>query len=88
MKLKIVQIGDETTNGNTIVKLQSKLETKTALGVMRKSITYYMAIKVDTLTVKLDDDVDIEIDDFTVTERPFDNPDTGEEMMLKWLSLK
>lgn len=88
MELTIAQIGDVTSNGNEIVKLQHRVEIETPLGVSRQSETYYMAVKAGTVKVKVDDKVDLNISDFRVTERPFTLPDTGEEVMLKWLSLK
>jgi hypothetical protein len=87
MDFTIVQIGDVTENGNNIVKMQRKLETTTVLGTMRKSETYYAAVKTEEVDVKVDDVINLDPSDFTVIERPFTTPD-GEEIMLKWLSLK
>ena len=88
MDFKIVQIGDVTSNDNNIVKMQHKVETDTPLGVVRKSETYYMAVKAGTVAVAVGDDVDIDPSQYRVTERPFTHPETGEEIMLKWLSAK
>jgi hypothetical protein len=86
-KFKIVQISDETTNGNNIVKMQRKVSVSTPLGDISRSETYYMAVKAGTVKVKLDDEVEVNPADFAVTERPFETPE-GEMMMLKWLSVK
>ena len=88
MKITVVQIGDVTENGNRIVKLQSRVEEETALGVMHRSTTYYMAVKADTVKVSVDEEVELDLGMFNVIERPFTHPETGEEIMLKWLSLK
>jgi hypothetical protein len=88
MNFTVVQIGDVTSNGNRIVKMQHKTEVATALGTMRQSETYYAAIKADSVKVTLDQQIELDPSGFTVTERPFTNPETGEEIMLKWLSLK
>lgn len=88
MDYAVAQIGDVTSNGNRIVKMQHKVETETALGIMRKSETYYIAVKADSVKVAVGQVIDINPSQFNVTERPFTNPETGEEIMLKWLSLK
>lgn len=88
MQFTIVNIGDLTSNGNRIVKMQSKVETKTVLGTMRRSETYYAAIKDGEVAVKLDDEIEVDPSNFRITERPFVHPETNEEIMLKWLSLQ
>jgi hypothetical protein len=88
MSFKVAQIGETTSNGNRIVKMQHKVEVETALGTMRKSETYYMAVKAESVKVAVGADVDLDPTQFNVTERPFSNPETGEEIMLKWLSIK
>lgn len=85
-QFEIAQIGDVTSNGNRIIKLQNKLEVKTPLGIMRSSETFYVAVKAESVAVEVGQQIELNPADFTVTERPFVNPD-GEEMMLKWLSL-
>lgn len=58
---------------------------------MRKSETYYMAIKAGSAKVKVGDKVNINPSDFTITEREFvpeSGDNAGETIMLKWLSLK
>ena len=104
MDLTIVRIGDETSNGNNIIKLQSKVDKETLLGSVQRSSTYYIAIKAETVKVKVDEAVDLDIDnDFTITERPYImedgslpkdedgnsiSDDDGNPLMLKWLSVK
>ena len=88
MKLTVAQIGNETENGNQIVKLQRQTEIETGLGVERQSVTYYKAVKAGTIKVDVEDEVELDLDNYNVVERPFEHPETGEEMMLKWLHLK
>ena len=88
MDFTIVQIGDVTSNGNNIVKMQHRVEKDTPLGVMRQSETYYIAVKNGSVRVKVGDSVTINPSDYRITERPFVHPESGEEIMLKWLSLK
>lgn len=88
MLFTVIQIGDLTSNGNHIVKMQHKSEVKTVLGTMRQSETYYAAIKAGEVSVTKDQQIELDTNQFTITERPFVAPDSGEEIMLKWLSLK
>ena len=88
MMFNIVSIGEVTSNGNRIVKMQNKIEVSTPMGTMRRSETYYAAVKDGDVSVSVDESVDIDLAMFNVVERPFAHPETGEEIMLKWLSLK
>jgi hypothetical protein len=91
MDFKVAQIGDATSNGNRIVKLQRKINVETVLGTMRKSETYYMAVEKTSVKVALDQNVDLDPAQFNVTERPFvleTGDNAGETVMLKWLSIK
>ena len=103
MELTVAHIGDVTRNDNRIVKLQNKSEQSTALGSINRSSTYYIAIAADTVAVAVDETVDLDLDAFNVTERPYQMEDgslptdadgndiadnDGNPLMLKWLSLK
>jgi len=88
MAFKVVSIGDVTSNGNRIVKMQNKIEVSTVMGTMRRSETYYAAVKADDVAVEVDAEIELDLTMFHVIERPFAHPETGEEIMLKWLSLK
>ncbi len=88
MDFTIVKVGDVTSNGNRIVKMQHRVEIETVLGTMRQSETYYAAVKADSVKVDVDTVITLDPSQFAVNERPFVNPETGEEIMLKWLSLK
>lgn len=68
--------------------MQHRVEVETVFGTMRQSETYYAAVKADSVKVAVDDVISLNPDQFNVRERPFANPETGEEIMLKWLSLK
>ena len=88
MDFTIIQIGEPTSNGNRIVKMQHKVETETILGMMRSSETFYVAVKADTVKVAVGEIIEFDPSGYQVTERPFAHPETGEEIMLKWLSQK
>jgi hypothetical protein len=88
MDFTIVRIGDLTSNGNRVVKMQHKVETETVLGTMRQSETYYVAVKDNSVKVAVGQVIDLDPSEFQMIERPFVHPETGEEIMLKWLSLK
>lgn len=88
MDFTIIQIGELTSNGNRIVKMQHKVETETVLGMMRSSETFYVAVKADTVKVAVGEIIEFDPSGYQVTERPFVHPETGEEIMLKWLSQK
>lgn len=88
MEFTVAQIGDVTENGNRIVKLSIDKLVETDLGQERRAVSYYKAVKEGTLKKEVDDKVDINLDDYHVIERPFVNPETNEEMQLKWLHLK
>lgn len=87
-KVTVAQVGAETSNGNKIVKLQNRQEVETPLGVMRSSETYYAAVKADQVAVEVGQEIEIDMELFNVTEREFALPETGEIVMLKWLSLR
>lgn len=88
MDFAVAQIGETTRNGNRIVKLQHKRTQDSVLGQINRQETYYAAVKADTVKVKTGDTVSVDLEEYNVVERPFINPETEEEMMLKWLHLK
>lgn len=88
MELAVAQISNEvTSNGNLIVKLQRKVDHDTEVGIVRRQQTYYLAVKAESIKVAVGDQVNVDLDAYNVIERPF-IADSGEEMMLKWLSLR
>lgn len=87
-KFEVVQIGEVTSNGNRIVKLANRQEVVTPLGAMRTSETYYAAVKADQVAVEVGQEIELDLSMFTVTEREYPLPETGEIVMLKWLSLR
>ena len=84
----IVEKSTESSNGGFINKLVNK-ETKTVevLGVTKTAEikkTYYL--KTDE-SVAEGLETEIDMDQFSITERPFTAAD-GTEMQLKWLHIK
>ena len=85
LKFNVVSVGDPTSNGNRIVKLRASTGSDTVLGTIGSQVTYYVAVRADTVKVKEGQDIELDIDAFDVVEREFVTPDTGESIMLKWL---
>ena len=88
MELTVVQIGDVTSNGNNIVKLQRKVEQDSAVGTINRQQTYYVAVKAGTVKVVEGESVELDLNEYQMIEREFEHPETQEIMMLKWLHLK
>lgn len=86
MKFTVAQVSDVTTNGNVILKFQNKQTVDLGFAKKTKSETYYMAVLAEDNTAKVGQEVEFNLDDFRVVERPFEHPDEG-EIMLKWLHL-
>lgn len=84
-KFTVIQISDETKNGNVILKLQHKVVVDLGFAKKSKSETYYIAVAVDDNSAKENDVVNLDLAMFEVVERPFELD--GEEIMLKWLHL-
>lgn len=85
MNFIIVQIGDVTENKNRIVKMRCLIESEVG---STGGGTYYLPVVADSLKKAVGDTVNLDLDNFDITERPFSLPDSGEEVMLKWLSPK
>ena len=87
-KLTVTKITDGEINGNKILKLRSdeaEVEIQTPLGTEVRRRTYYKSVKNTEL--KEGETVELEMNNYNITERPFDHPESG-EIMLKWLHLK
>lgn len=85
LRVKVASVGNKTTNGNFIHKIVSEKKV-TVLGIEKiNKITYYVALPA---AAKVGSEHEINLDLFNVVERPFEVPDTGEVIMLKWLHIK
>ena len=93
---KVVQIGDETKNGNVIVKIQRKDTVEDEFGESLQSETYYRAVVKDSVKVKVGQEMpDFNPDNYRIVEREHTfvvNEGTDEEetvvVKLKWLHNK
>lgn len=88
MNLTVVQISEPSEFGNVLIKARHSVEVSTPLGKISRSQTFYIFVEAEGVTVKVGDSVDLDMDLFVVVERPWTNPETGEEMLLKYLYLK
>ena len=88
MLFTVAQIGEVTENGNKIVKLSIDELVETALGSERRAVSYYKAVEAKSLKVKEGDEVEIDLETYNTVERPFEHPESGDILMLKWLHLK
>jgi hypothetical protein len=101
---EIIQVGEETSNGNQIVKFKGDNVVSTPFGEKAVTETYYVAVKAGKVIVNVGDEVQLDITaNYRVIERPFvdengdlpigDNgepicDEDGNPLMLKWLSVR
>ena len=93
---KVVQIGDETKNGNVIVKIQRKDTVEDEFGESLQSETYYRAVVKDSVKVKVGQEMpNFDPENYRIVEREHTfvvNEGTDEEetvvVKLKWLHNK
>ena len=89
MKFTIAQVSEKPTeNGNLIVKLSIDEMVETGLGKERRAVSYYKAVEAESIKVAEGDEVELDIADYNVVERPFEHPESGDILQLKWLHLK
>lgn len=86
MKL-IVKSSNPSNEGATYVNklVATKSVDLGILGVKESKVTYYISTPKQ---VKLDTEVELNMDLFNVVEHPFEHPESGETIQLKWLHLK
>lgn len=85
-KVKLVQVGKETSNKNFIHKIVVDKSVE-VLGVTKiAKLTYYIALPAIAGVEGTEYELDFNL--FSITERPFAHPETGEQLMLKWLHIK
>jgi hypothetical protein len=85
MKVKVISSNPSNEGKTYVTKIQGN-KTVNVLGVNKvSSITYYISLPEQ---VKVDAEFDINLADFNITEHPFEHPETGEIIQLKWLHIK
>lgn len=76
-----------TTKGTFVTKLVCETKINHPIfGEKSKKETYYIS---GTKQLGAGEVIKLDVDkEFNVIERPYENPDNGEVVMLKWLSIK
>jgi len=92
IKVKVSKVSDKpSTNGNYIHTLKTEGKTVEVLGQKKTSgqLTYFMALPAVTA---VGSEHEIDLDLFTITERPYEVTDEGSgemtTLLLKWLHIK
>ncbi len=85
MKVSVISSNPSNEGKTYVTKIQGN-KTVNVLGVNKvSSITYYISLPEQ---VKVGAEFDINLGDFNITEHPFEHPETGEIIQLKWLHIK
>lgn len=74
-----------TKAGKHILKLAAETVVKVGVIEVSRKATYYLSANN---AVEVGTNVDVDMELFTIRENDFKNPETGENMKLKWLILK
>jgi hypothetical protein len=83
-KFNIVS-SNPNSKGGFVTKLTNSVTVPTIFGDKTKSETYYVS---GSLQMTIGESVDLDLDAWSIVTYPFTNPDTGEVIDLKWLTLK
>ena len=87
--MEIIEIGSTVSEaGNIAVKMRAVVETTTVVGVNRQQVTYYLSTQAESVSVKINDSVDIDLDAFTIVIRNYEYTDDDGNLQvapLKWL---
>jgi hypothetical protein len=84
-KFKVITSNPSNEGKSFVTKINHTSTVATVFGDKTKSETYYVS---GSKQLVADAEVEFNMDMFQVKEYPFDNPATGETLMLKWLHLK
>lgn len=85
MKVSVISSNPSNEGKTYVTKIQGN-KTVNVLGVNKvSSITYYISLPEQ---VKVGAEFDIDLTQFNITEHPFEHPETGEIIQLKWLHIK
>lgn len=81
---KIVS-SNPNSKGGFVTKLQNSVTVSTIFGDKTKSETYYVS---GPRQMPIGESVDLDLNEWGIVTYPFTNPETGEVIDLKWLTLK
>lgn len=84
-KFKVISSNPSNEGKTFVTKVNRSTTIKTFVGDKVKNETYYIS---GPNQLKDGDDVDVDLSMFNVVEHPFENPNGGEVIQLKWLHLK
>jgi hypothetical protein len=85
MKLKVVSCNPSNEGKTFVVKAQG-LKTVNAFGINKTSTTtYYISLPE---AVAVGGEFDVDMSQFNISEHPFEHPESGEIIQLKWLHIK
>ena len=89
MNFTVKKISDETTNGNNIIRFSREIEVDLGFAKKPKRETYFMAVKVGSHTLELDQEVDLPIGSkLKIVDRDILDEDGTVTATLSWLVLK
>jgi hypothetical protein len=85
-KFKVVACNPSNEGKTYVWKLV--IETKATVFGIEKNVKRTFYIGGMPASVEIGKEFTEDLSKFTVTERPFEQPETGEVIMLKWLHVK
>lgn len=87
--MKVIEIGDKVSEaGNIAVKIRADIITTTVVGDNKQQVTYYLSTQEKTVSVKVNDIVDIDLDLYDIVIRNYEYTDDDGDLQvapLKWL---
>lgn len=87
--MKVIEIGDKASKaGNIAVKIRADVITTTVVGNNKQQVTYYLSTQKDSVSVKVDDFVEIDLDLYDIVIRNYEYTDDDGDLQvapLKWL---
>ena len=85
MKVSVISCNPSNEGKTFVAKIQNN-KVVNVLGVNKAStLTYYISLPEK---VSVGAEFDLNLNDFVVVEHPFEHPETGEILQLKWLHIK
>ncbi len=85
MKVSVISCNPSNEGKTFVAKIQGN-KVVNVLGVNKtSSITYYISLP-EQVTVGAE--FDLNLNDFNIVEHPFEHPESGETIQLKWLHIK
>ena len=84
-KFKVISSNPSNEGKTFVTKIQGQ-KVVNVLGVNKVAqTTYYISLPSQ---VRVGEEFDVDLSLFTIAEHPFEHPETGEIIQLKWLHIK